>query len=164
VPWLALSAGALSMSASVYSAFDVTGYPKLSAQLQWTRLLILSVAAFLICYVTRNATYVAAARFAVTIALTPALLVVLARTVDFPIRSILLSIWRPGIAAIAMSATVWTINAHLQSGGIIRLLIDVLSGGVVFCLTCLLLWRLVGRPHAPEAYVWSRIPARLRPA
>jgi lipopolysaccharide exporter len=164
IPWLALSAGLLAMSSSVYSAFEVTGRPKLSAQLQWTRLILLSIGVFTIGFATRNIVYVAAARFVATIVLTPALFFVLAKTIGIPVRTILLSIWRPLTAAGAMSATVWGLNQCIGMSGMIRLLLDVSSGGFIFFLASLLLWRLGGRPDAPEKFVWSLASSKLRGA
>ena len=162
MPWLALSSGVLAMSSSVYSAFAVTGRPKLSAQLQWTRLVLLSIGVFLVGFATRNITYVAAARFAVTIALTPALFLVLARTIDIPVKTILLSIWRPLGAAGAMSAIVWMLNQYIENGGMMRLLMDVALGGLIFFFTSLLLWFLSGCPDAPEKFVWNIISSKMR--
>ena len=164
IPWLALSAGVLAMSSSVYSAFEVTGRPKLSAQLQWVRLALLSIAVLLIGFATRNITYVAVARFAVTIALAPALFIVLARTIEIPVKTILFSIWRPLVAAGAMSATVWGLNQYIETGGMLRLVMDVASGGLTFCFASILLWSLSGRPDAPEKFVWNIVLSRLRRA
>ena len=164
IPWLALSAGVLAMSGSVYSAFEVTGRPKLSAQLQWTRLVSLSIGVFLIGFVTRNITYVAVARFVVTIALTPALFIVLARTIDIPGKTILLSIWRPLVAAGAMSAAVWGLNQCIETSGMFRLVADIASGGLIFCLTSIILWSLSGRPDAPEKFVWTIVSSKLHRA
>ena len=164
IPFLALSAGVLSMSSSVYSALDVTGRAKISAQLQWTRLMCLSVGVFLIGFATRNPTYVAAARFVVTIALAPALFIIVAKTVDFPVKTILLSIWRPSTAAIAMSAIVWAINSRLEGGGVLRLFVDITSGALAFCVVALMLWRVSGCPNAPEKVVWNSISSTFRQA
>ncbi|HEY2007815.1 MAG TPA: oligosaccharide flippase family protein [Rhizomicrobium sp.] len=164
IPFLALSAGILSMSSSVYSALDVTGRAKISAQLQWTRLICLSVAVFLVGFATRNPTHVAAARFVVTLALAPALFLIVARTVDFPVRTLLLSIWRPALAAVAMAAIVWTINLRLGGTGAIRLFVDAASGALAFCLVSLVLWRASGCPNTPERFVWNSIAAKFCPA
>jgi len=164
IPWLALSAGALAMSSSIYSAFEVTGRPKLSAQLQWTMLILLSIGVFLVGFATRDATYVAATRFVVTMALTPTLFIILARTIDIPIMTIVSSTWRPLVAAVAMSATVWAVNQHIENGGIIRLFVDVALGGFIFCLTSYLLWAIAGCPNAPEKFIWSIVYSKLRRA
>jgi O-antigen/teichoic acid export membrane protein len=164
IPWLALSAGLLAMGGSVYSAFEVTGRPKLSAQLQWTRLVSLSIGVFLIGFATRNITYVAVTRFVVTIALTPALFMVLARTIDIPGKTILLSIWRPLVAAGAMSATVWGLNQYIETGGMLRLVMDIASGGLIFFLASIILWSLSGRPDAPEKFVWNVVLSKLHGA
>jgi lipopolysaccharide exporter len=162
IPWLALSAGVLAMSSSVYSAFEVTGRPKLSAQLQWSRLILLSICVFLIGLATRNIIYIAATRFVVTIALTPPLFIVLARTFDIPVNTVLLSIWRSLVAAGAMSGAVWALNRYIDTDGLIRLLVDVASGGLVFCVSSFLLWSLSGRPDAPEEFIWNTVLSWLR--
>ena len=162
IPFLALSAGVLSMSSSVYSALDVTGRAKNSAQLQWTRLVCLSVAVFLIGFATRNPTYVAAARLVVAVTLAPALFSIVAKTVDIPVSAILLSIWRPSTAAIAMSVAVWAINLRLEGGGVFRLFVDATAGALTFCVVSLMLWRVSGRPNAPEKFIWKGISSTFR--
>jgi len=119
---------------------------------------------FFIGFATRNTTYVAVARFVVTVALAPALFMVLAKTIDIPVRTILLSIWRPLVAAGAMSATVWGLNQYVETGGMLRLVIDTAFGGLIFCLASILLWNLSGRPDAPEKVVWNIVLSRLRRA
>ena len=50
MPWLALAFGLLSLSSSVYSAFDTIGRPDISARLQWTRFVGLAVCILPVAY------------------------------------------------------------------------------------------------------------------
>ncbi len=79
MPWLALAFGVLGLSNSVYSAFDTIGRPRVSAQLQWTRLAFLSLCIFPVAYLTGDLRWIAITRFLVTVAITPTLFIALAR-------------------------------------------------------------------------------------
>jgi O-antigen/teichoic acid export membrane protein len=161
MPWLALAFGVLGLSNSVYSAFDTIGRPRVSAQLQWTRLSFLSLCIFPVAYLTGDLRWIAITRFLVTVAITPTLFIALARALDVHPRDFLLTMWRPMTSGLAMAIVVLAINSAIQFTGALRLGIDVIAGAVSYVAALSLLWQFTGRPSGPEADIWQWLANRL---
>jgi O-antigen/teichoic acid export membrane protein len=152
-PWLALAFGMLGLSSSVSSAFEVIGLPGISARLQWARFAALLVAIAVVALFWPSARSVAIARFAVTLAITPPMFFMLARTLELGARDILFTLWRPLAASVAMAILVLGINALLWFAGPPRLAIDVVLGAVVYAAAIFATWHMVGRPNGAETQI-----------
>ncbi len=155
MPWLALAFGVLGLSNSVYSAFDTIGRPRVSAQLQWTRLIGLAVCIFPVAYIFRDLRAVAITRLLVTLAITPTLFLALARALDVRVRDFGAALWRPLASGLAMAVVVLGINHVIRFSGPPRLFIDVFAGAVSYAGALIALWHIARRPEGPEAFVWS---------
>jgi O-antigen/teichoic acid export membrane protein len=155
IPWLALSVGILALSSSVYSALDVVGQPRVSAQLQWTRLATLAVSISSTIYFVRTAQAVAITRFAVSVAITPTLLMALRSAYELQLRDFISTLWRPVVASVVMTIAVLGSNILIPFTGPLRLAIDIALGSATYAVSLLCMWSLVGAPEGPEAVVWK---------
>jgi hypothetical protein len=102
-------------------------------------------------------------RFWATLLMTPTLFFTVARKLEIPVRDILITLVWPIIAGLVMAAVVGGTNSVLPFHGPPRLAIDIALGGLTFISAMMALWFLRGRPNGPEAQLWQRIPASLRP-
>jgi|ERR1051326_4288375 O-antigen/teichoic acid export membrane protein len=161
MPWMALSFGVLGMSNSVYTAFDTIGMPLMSARMQWLRVFGLAIAIIPVAYMTHDLVAVAMTRLIVTIVITPTLFFALSRVFGFTARDIGVTIWRPMVAGLTMSAVVLSANTMIPFTGPLRLVIDVALGAVSYTATIMALWNLVGRPQGPERAFMNRVSSSL---
>jgi len=157
MPWLALAFGVLGLSASVYSAFEVIGRPKVSAILQWTRLAGLTICIAPVALIFKTALAVAITRFIFTLAITPTLFLALARALEIPVSVIVRALWRPVTAGAVMAAVVLGLNAVLPFAGPIRLVTNMAVGALTYSAFLLFVWNLGGRPDGPETFVWNSL-------
>jgi O-antigen/teichoic acid export membrane protein len=151
IPWLSLAFGILSISSSVYSAFDTLGRPDISARLQWTRVVLLALTVFPVAFFLHNLEAVAIARFVVTVLITPTLLLSLGRALDVAPVAFFNTLWRPVVSASAMAIAVIGTNSFITFIGPARLAIDVTLGVASYALCLFATWRLNGKPEGPEA-------------
>jgi PST family polysaccharide transporter len=161
MPWMALSFGVLGMSNSVYTAFDTIGMPLMSARLQWLRLLWLALAIFPVAFLTHDLVSVAITRLVVTIIITPTLFLALTRAFGFPFHQILVTIWRPILAALVMVVAVLSVNTVIPFTGPARLFLDAGIGAVAYIGSVMVLWHLAGRPEGPERALWNSMNSSL---
>jgi lipopolysaccharide exporter len=155
MPWLALAFGLLGLSSSVYSAFDTIGRPRISAQLQWTRLAVLALCIFPVAYLTGDLRWIAITRFLVTAAITPTLFMALARALDLQVQDFAATMWRPMAAGLVMALVVLAVNTAINFHGPPRLALDVLVGAVSYLAALIALWLTTGRPQGPESEIWG---------
>ena len=163
LPWLALSYGVLGLASGVYSAFDTLGKPMVSARLQWICLIILSLVIFPVGYQLRELETIAAARFAVSLLLTPMLFYALGKALKVRPRDFLMTLRRPFAASLVMAIAIASINSVIEFDGAPRLMIDIALGASVFVSTLLALWLLSGRPEGPEQVLWAAVNRRAAP-
>jgi O-antigen/teichoic acid export membrane protein len=168
--WLALSGGLLGLSAGAYTTFDALGKPRLGAQMQWVRLVILVVALVPVSLFLRDMSAIAIARFAVTALFIPTLLLAIGREINISASDYLGALWRPALASACMCTILYFANGELVPGDL-RLACDVVMGAVSFVVILLFLWRLAGKPQGPErdfqdavAGLFSRLKLRFKPA
>jgi hypothetical protein len=145
----------LGLSSSVYSAFDVIGQPRTSARLQWVRFAVLFLFIAPVAYFIRSAVVIAITRFAVTVLITPTLFVALARALDLSLREIVVTLWRPFAASLAMTIVVLALNRLLPIAGTLRLGIDVGFGATTYAGFIMASWFAFGRPEGPESMLWA---------
>jgi lipopolysaccharide exporter len=148
--WLALSAGVLGLSSGAYTLFDAVGLPHIGARMQWVRLVILAIAVFPVAFITRDLQMIAATRLIVTIVFMPTLFFAVGRTIDVSPRDYLRALWRPFAAAAIMAACVVLANRVLPVSGNLKLVIDIVLGGVSFNAAIFALWIASGQPPSPE--------------
>jgi lipopolysaccharide exporter len=160
MPWLALAFGVLGLSNSVYSAFDTIGRPRISAQLQWTRLVGLSLCIFPVAFITGDLRWIAITRFLVTVAITPTLFMALARALDVHVRDFAATMWRPMASGLAMALVVLALNSAIHFHGPLRLALDVLAGATSYAAALIALWQFAGRPNGPESDFWHWLEER----
>ncbi len=154
VPWLALAFGVLGLSSSVYAVFNVIGQPRVSAKLQWTRLAGLFICISPVAYFLHSALALAITRLVVTAAITPTLLLTLARALDLDLRDFWRVLWRPIVASLVMTAAILELNGLISFVGPLRLALDVSAGAASYTASLLAMWLIVGRPSGPESVVW----------
>jgi lipopolysaccharide exporter len=161
--WLALAAGVTSMTGSTYVLFEVLGKPHVSARLQWTRVICLSLSMIPIG-LFGTIEMAAMARLGVTLLMTPMLLIAVTRLLSVTLRDTLSTIWRPIVAAAAMAAVVLPFDGIPRSQLFLRLLIEVIAGAGAYSGSLLLLWMLLGRPDGLERDIvaWARAAWRDR--
>lgn len=157
MPWLALAAGLFGLTSSVYSSFDVIGRPRRAAALQWTRVGGMAVAVLIAAVHWSTLEAVAIARFLVALMMAPSLLFALARGLGIPFRDVIVTLWRPLLAASVMAGAVLSINEVFGLTGPARLLSDVVIGAVVYCAALMIMWISIGRPPGPEATLYNRV-------
>jgi lipopolysaccharide exporter len=162
MPWLALAFGILGLSSSVYSAFETIGRANLSARLQWTRFLVLAICTAPVGFLLHSVLAVAITRLLVTIVITPALFMALARTLGFHTSDFARTFWRPMLAGLFMAGVVLALNAALPFRGPPRLALDVIVGALTYIVVVLATWQLIGKPEGPETIVWSAAQRTIR--
>ena len=161
IPWFALSAGLVSMSSSVYSAFDTIGRPVVSARLQWLRVLVLGAAVFPVAFYFRDLHAVVVTRFLVAVVITPTLFYALSKALDIPLRDFAFATWRPFLAGVPLAIVVLGVNAAIDFTGTPRLLLDIALGACTYVASVMLFWVLSGRPEGPERVAWEYFRPRL---
>ncbi len=159
--WLAMAAGILGLSSGAYTTFDAIGKPRLGAQMQWVRLLILVAAIAPVAYFTRNLQIIAATRLAVTIVFMPSLFFAVGSNIGVSPRDYFDSLWRPFGAAAAMGAAILLANSALPFAGAFRLGLDILLGAAMYVAVMLTLWQLSGQPDTPEKDITAWLRSRL---
>jgi lipopolysaccharide exporter len=113
---------------------------------------------------------VAAARMAVTVLFVPIMFYSAMLVIPVTASEIALRIWRPSVAALAMTAAVKLGGADAISSVGLRLLCDVTVGAVMFTMVLFALWALAGRPDGAEriltrqlasAWIWTKVRFRM---
>jgi MFS-type transporter involved in bile tolerance (Atg22 family) len=90
------------------------------------------------------------ARLAVTVLLTPAVLVVAARSIRVGLREHMSAMWRASAAVAVMASAVLALNQVLDINGPVRLGLDVFAGAAIYVVSLVLLWNASGRPVSAE--------------
>jgi len=131
------------------------GKEKLSASLEWFRLVLLVP---LVTWTARtdsaeNVAIAAAAASALTL---PVVAHYLTRTLDLTIGQLLLAVWRPAVAAVSLFYVTTAVPPWFDSQ-VLLLGIKVAVGAVTYIGSLLVLWMLSGRPEGPERLVWNHL-------
>jgi lipopolysaccharide exporter len=147
--WLSLSQGILAFGSAVYVLFDVSGQPRLSARMQWVRLALL---ALVLIPLSRwnDLGLIVIGRFVVVCIVTPSLFVAQQRVLPMSLGQLASCLWRPAIAALAMTATVYALDSDLTANAPVRLAANIVAGVTSYAAMLLALWRLAGMPAGPE--------------
>jgi O-antigen/teichoic acid export membrane protein len=161
IPWLALAYGVLGLGESVYIALATIGEARLSARLQWVRLIGLALTIFHVAFYFCNLEMVALTRLVVTILVIPALFFAIMKQFDFTTRDFIVIVWRPVAAGLTMAVVVLGLNQTVNFSGPIRLLADVAAGIASYGGMLMFLWWANGQPHGPEKMLWRRLKPTL---
>lgn len=91
----------------------------------------------------------------------PATAALLVRNIPVTVADLLHAAWRPVIAGLVMALVVRMLPSPDYVPAVVRLAMDVATGGVVYVLLIFGLWRLQGRPSGPEKALFELITARV---
>jgi hypothetical protein len=125
------------------------------------RVICIGLAVFPVAYYMRSLEAVAAARFFVTLAITPTLFAALGRVLGLSAWAFLVILWRPMVSGFAMAIIVLVLNATITFTGAPRLLLDMMLGAATYGVVLMLLWFLVGQPEGPEKMLCAQLHVRL---
>jgi lipopolysaccharide exporter len=151
VAWFAIEASIVGICNSVFPVLNAAGESRRSAIQTWIRV-ALYVPALVWAASTAVLLNFAIAKVAASILLAPSFFIRLRQVIPIPWSMLLGTVWRPAIAALAMTAAVITsrdLVLQIDSAGI-RLLADVVIGASVFVTAQLALWLACGRPEGVE--------------
>ncbi|MGC2414133.1 MAG: lipopolysaccharide biosynthesis protein, partial [Stellaceae bacterium] len=160
IPWLAISGGLLGVARSVNAVLSVTGHARLNAMRIWAFAALL-VPAAIAGGLGWGAEGVAAARMFVTILFIPLMFHSLMRIIPVHSAELFACMWRPALAALAMSAAI-SFAGNAISLVPLRLFCNVGMGAVVFAASVLALWFLAGRPAGAERILVAEAKGAMR--
>jgi lipopolysaccharide exporter len=164
VPWLTLAAALLAISYSNNMLLVVLGKAKWVAIRSWLFLIAL-VSAMLIGQYYAGLVGVAMGRGIATVLLFAIMQVVVCRLLGIRLAAVIALYWRPLIAAAAMYSVIQYGGVSQYLGiadPVIRLMLNVALGALLFAGIQMLLWRLAGRPTGVESYALSISKAAMR--
>ncbi len=150
VGWLAVASGVLAISNTAYVIFDVTGHPRISAQMQWTRVIVLAIA--VVAAAKFGGTLqIAIARFVATVVMVPALFRAAEKVLAAHPTEFIRAVWPAIISTVIMSAAVLSFQYFVPLAiPVIRLFADATLGAAVFTGSILYFWMARGYPSGPE--------------
>jgi O-antigen/teichoic acid export membrane protein len=150
IGWLALTAGASTLTNSGFILLDVVGLPHVGARMQWVRVVLLALVVFPVAFLTRDLVSVAMARFVMALLILPSFLIAIGRRIDVSLQNYGSVLWRPVAAGCIMALCIWSVNFVLPFHGPWRLVIDIGVGIASFVASLLWLWTISGRPPSAE--------------
>jgi O-antigen/teichoic acid export membrane protein len=157
--WLAICGAIRSVSQVLSgSILIVTGHERMSAMLIWFRLALAAPAAL----IAGHWWGIAAVPIAVTAAsalVLPFAAFAATRAMPLTYRDIVGALWRPLLAAIAMTLAVRTYSA-VTSSALLDLFVRVGLGAAVFLSALFVLWAVTGKGAGPERAVISLVEKR----
>jgi len=151
--WFAAAGAVTGVCNTVYAVFNVVGKTRLSAKQTWLRVAAL-VPAVAWAASTGELRNFAIARFVVAVVLAPTFFFRLSRIIPITVGQLAAAIWRPVLSAVVMAVALTVIDfpAHVSAVSL-RLMCEVATGGAVYVVTQLCLWKLVGSPISVESAV-----------
>jgi O-antigen/teichoic acid export membrane protein len=164
MPWLALAAGVLGLSSGAFGTFDLLNMPMRGAKMLIVRLFMMVLVMVPVAFITRDLIDVAAARLGVTVVFIPTLFFAIGRAVGVRPGSQISALWRPIAAAGIMALTIWCANLLVPANMVLRMIFDVVFGGVIYAGALLFMWGVGGRPEGPERDVLLILHGRYRQA
>lgn len=159
---LAPSCGAFALVYPLYAFLIAMGRPKLAAYITIVQAVLLALVLTPLA-AGHELVDVALGRLGVVAVLLAGSLAVFARVAHLSLATILASLWRPAIAALAMSAVVEGVElAAVDWSPLPRLLASVGAGAATFAAAVLAAWALAGRPETIERDLLSIARRTLR--
>jgi len=132
-----------------------SGRTHLSALQTWLELVVL-IPALIVALRVNGVEGAATARALVALAMLPVMLVLVARVSPIRIRDFAAAMWRPLLAALAMTM-VLSMPLGYPMGLVAALLVKVGVGATVYAGVLLLLWLVSGKPDGIESAVMRRL-------
>ncbi len=160
--WLAFAAGVFALTANAYGTLDNLNAPQVGARMQWVRLGLLALAMIPVAMITKDPEIIAATRLIVTVIFVPSLFFAVGSRIGATPNDYLAILWRPLVAAGGMALAIYVVNAQLPLEGALRLLIDVIVGGITYPAIALGLWWLSGKPPTAEKDAMGMVQQRLK--
>lgn len=163
IQWLALYGGVAGMSIAMETTLLVTNNARLSALESWSQLLVL-VPVLIFAASFGDIVRVAEYRTGVAVVFLPVMFYLITRVVPVRFGELLLQLWRPVLAAVAMAFVVRTLHADGISSPIIRLILDTLTGALTFLTALIAVWWLSGGKEGPEKTAIRLLSERIQVA
>lgn len=147
---LAPSCGAFALIYPLYAFLIAMGRPRLAAYITIAQVILLA-AVLTPLAASHELVDVAMGRLVVVAILLVGSLAIFARVAHLSAATILGSLWRPAIAAVAMALAVASVEAAASDWlPALRLIASIASGAAAFIGTVLAAWALAGRPETIE--------------
>jgi O-antigen/teichoic acid export membrane protein len=154
--WLALAGIAQVLTASGHYVLIVLGRVGHSVAILWLQVAVFGAAVWLALPLD-NAGTIAALRVAVTvlgIAATAALLV--AALAPLTLSALSGAVVRPVVATLLMTAALIELGKHLPFAPATVLIVKIALGVLVYAASVITLWKLAGRPHGAETWLFDK--------
>ncbi len=166
IVYIALASALNSFNMSAVFALNVTGHVRSAGVLAWVRVAI-AAPCILLGFKLNGALGVAQALLLADILFTPGMYFELMKAIPLSSKTLVGIVWRPLMAS-AIMALLLSLQPFSQVGSaVLRLLLEVSSGAIVFAIALGALWAASGKPAGGEAYLvnYSRrfLPARIFP-
>jgi O-antigen/teichoic acid export membrane protein len=153
---LAIAGGLYGIMHNGITVLSATGHARLSGLLSASRTLLLAPA-LIAAGLLGSVEAIAATRVAMTLAFIPGIFFAIARVLPVTPADMILRLWRPLAAGVAMAVVVLTVQAALGPNPWLRLFVSAGAGALAYGGAVLLLWRVAGRPAGLEDAVVARL-------
>lgn len=163
VPWFAMAAAVAALGNTVFAVLNAAGESRSSAIQSWTRTVCYAPAMFWAAG-THVLVNFAIAKLIVAVVLLPTFFMRLRKVVPIRWAELVAAIWRPPVAAVAMSSVVLVMDVILptSTNPFLHLPLEVFVGASTFIGTLGVLWLTAGRPDGLERDLWGWIASSLR--
>lgn len=161
IPWLAIGGAVFGVTRSVNSVLSVTGNARVTAMRNWA-LVILAAPAMVVGGTGWGSAGVAAASMMATLLFAPVMFYSLVLVIPVTGGQIVGRLWRPVLAALFMAAVVSLMKKVGINSLVLRLFCNVVTGGVAFFVSLLVLWLISGRLPGAERMLVEQTSAAAR--
>ena len=156
VVWFGIGAVALGMEYCCESILSVTNNARLTAVTIWVRIALL-VPFLVVAARMGGPVGIAEARAFVALLVLPLNLLMVSRAIGIRYRDILGVLYRPIIAAAAMSLAIQSAGTVISLTPVEELFFKIGFGGLVYIGSIMIVWTLVGRPEGAESFALRTI-------
>ena len=160
IQWLAVFGAFSGLILILEVPLWVSGRTNLSAVASWGELVILVPLAWLAVHAS-GAEGAAMARAGVAAGMVPVMMYLSTRSGDLRFGQLVEAAWRPLVAAIAMATCLMALTLPIDMPLVLRLAIKIVLGALVYPLSLLGIWWLMGRPTGCESAAWRELQKRI---
>lgn len=139
----------------------VSGHESRSAILSWVKLAVLTTVVMLAADID-GALGIAVACLFVSILFLPVSALVLSKSIPISVTEVFLALWRPAVSSYLMWHSVIFISSCLDILPMIRLLVEIATGAIVYIGSYYFTWVLLGRPAGVEQILVKKIESTWR--